>query len=369
MPGFQELRFRGPRVSGRPGRLIRGGGLMLCGFGLTDEGTRYIPKASEILTANPKPGTFYQGRKGIYPADVARVAYGSDVKPGLLAMNSSTWNSHIRKAAAGWEAYKVNGLQYEAQYAGAADPRAGFKSGKQYPITWVPGMHADGTPIEPEEFFGKATPTPKPDEPDQPVQPGQGPRGYPGPAGPPGPIGPAGPAGARGEPGLPGPVNTTPGPAGPPGPQGGIGPGGQRGEPGPQGPPGNASQEAIKAAVDAYLKTNPPEASGGPPGPIGPAGPSGAPGQMGPSGPPGAQGPPGSAGPPGAATQEAITAAVNAYMNANPPPAGPQGPQGPEGPQGPAGQGTTATGGGGGGKDMGAGLLGLGVLGAIASRF
>ena len=99
-----------------------------------------------------------------------------------------------------------------------------------------------------------------------------------------------------------------------PGPQGPAGPMGPQGPMGPAGPPGEATDEAIMAAIKAYLAKNPPPA-----GPMGP------------------QGPTGPAGPPGEATDEAIMAAVKNYLAENPPPAGPMGPQGPPG--------TSATGG------------------------
>jgi hypothetical protein len=110
---------------------------------------RYVPDASEILTAAPKPGSFYVPRSGIYPAKVADVAYGAaDRKRGLLAMNASTWNDHVRRAAAGWEPYKVKGLQFEAKYK-ATDPRSTYGSGNAFPVIWVPPL--DGR--EPEAFF------------------------------------------------------------------------------------------------------------------------------------------------------------------------------------------------------------------------
>ena len=118
---------------------------------------RYVPDASEILTSNPKPGSFYIPRSGIYPAKVADVAYGAaDRKRGLLAMNASTWNDHIRRAAAGWEPYKVKGLQFEAKYS--SDPRAVYGSGKLFPIVWVPLL--DGR--EPEAVIVSPAPAPIP---------------------------------------------------------------------------------------------------------------------------------------------------------------------------------------------------------------
>ena len=357
------LRFRGPRPQG--GRLIKGGALAgVYGFGLTDEGKRYLPKASEIVTDKTqiKPGIFFQPATDLYPYNVAARAYPGNVKAGLLAMNRATWNSHIRKSTKNWEAYKVSGLQHEPHYAGVADPRAGWGSGHQYEIEWIPPIDAAGNPIEPEDVI-KTTPTPTPDptQPTKPTQPGQGPAGPAGPPGPPGPIGPPGPAGSaaqKGAPGMPGPAGSA-GPAGPPGPQGSPGRAGAPGAAGPPGPAGNASADVIKAAVDEYIRTHPPS-TGGPPGPAGPMGPPGA-ATIGPAGPPGPQGPPGPIGAPGNATQEAITAAVDAYLRKNPPA---RGPAGPAGPPGPAGQSVTS--GGGGGTGGGEGLFGLTILGGLA---
>jgi hypothetical protein len=119
---------------------------------------RYVPDASEILTAAPKPGSFYVPRSGIYPAKVADVAYGAaDRKRGLLAMNASTWNDHVRRAAAGWEPYKVKGLQFEAKYK-ATDPRSTYGSGNAFPVIWVPPL--DGR--EPEAVIVSPAPAPIP---------------------------------------------------------------------------------------------------------------------------------------------------------------------------------------------------------------
>jgi len=119
---------------------------------------RYVPDASEILTAAPKPGSFYVPRSGIYPAKVADVAYGAaDRKRGLLLMNASTWNDHVRRAAAGWEPYKVKGLQFEAKYK-ATDPRSTYGSGTAFPVIWVPPL--DGR--EPEAVIVSPGPAPLP---------------------------------------------------------------------------------------------------------------------------------------------------------------------------------------------------------------
>jgi hypothetical protein len=124
---------------------------------------RYVPDASEILTSTPRPGAFYIPRKGIYPATVAKVAYGADLKRGLLLMNASTWNDHIRRAAAGWESYKVKGLQFDARYG--SNPRSTYGSGNAYPVVWVPPLDAR----EPEAVIVSPTP-PSP----TPIPPGGG---------------------------------------------------------------------------------------------------------------------------------------------------------------------------------------------------
>jgi hypothetical protein len=153
---------------------------------------RYVPDASEILTAAPKPGSFYVPRSGIYPAKVADVAYGAaDRKRGLLLMNASTWNDHVRRAAAGWEPYKVKGLQFEAKYK-ATDPRSTYGSGTAFPVIWVPPL--DGR--EPEAVIvSPGPPTIKPGEGGAGIPPGGAP--YPGaPTSPtPPPLPPIGPGG------------------------------------------------------------------------------------------------------------------------------------------------------------------------------
>ena len=75
----------------------------------------------------------------------------------------------------------------------------------------------------------------------------------------------------------------------------------------------------------------------GPMGPMGPMGPAGQDGKTGPIGPMGPMGPAGPMGPPGQATDEAIKAAIKAWLAANPLESGPMGPAGPMGPMGPAG--------------------------------
>jgi len=272
-----------------------------------------IPRADQIL-ASPKAGAWYRIKKGETWWGVSKAAYGADnVKPGLMLINKSTWNDHIERKAAGWEAYKVVGLQSTPDYS-AANPHAGKGSGNDYPTAWIPPSNgAEPETVYPPITDGKTG--------------AQGPKGDPGPMGPIGPIGPKGSAG-------------TPGAMGPAGPQG------------PTGAPGTASQEAIKAMLEKYLKDHPEELRGpaGTPGAMGPKGSAGIPGPMGPAGTPGAMGPAGPQGPtgaPGTASQEAIKAMLEKYLKDHPEelrgPAGKQGPAGapgPMGPQGPAGSGT-----------------------------
>lgn len=299
------------------------------GFGsATNLDDRYVPKPSEIRNnKDSTPGMFYRPLPDETPYGVAKRAYGADdVKAGLLLMNAATWNNHITKGSAGWESYKIKGLQFNPQYS-SANPHAPSGSGHEYPTVWVPPLTGE----EPEQIY--KTPDPI-------VVPGQ-----PGKTGPAGPVGPMGPAGPMG-------------PIGPLGPSGPIGP------MGPPGPPGSASNAAIEAAVKAYLAANPPK---GTPGPMGPAGPSGLPGSqgpIGPVGPSGPMGPMGPMGPPGNASDLAIANAVKAYLAANPPagipgPMGPPGPAGPAGPSGPAGSG-------GGGQDKGLWTIPL-ILGILSN--
>ena len=124
----------------------------------------YIPSADEILTSAPRPGTFYQGRAGIYPVKVAKVAYvknGSgavNIYQGLRLMNESPWNDHMRRSTAGYTSYPAigKGIQFEPKYAGTSKPEAGFGSGHQYPVVWIPTE--DGK--EPDEVF-ESDPLPK----------------------------------------------------------------------------------------------------------------------------------------------------------------------------------------------------------------
>lgn len=253
------------------------------GFGAYDPAsdTRYIPTASEIDVGNKKstPGRWYRPTNDETPYGVAKRAYGAaNVKAGLMRINNATWNAHITKGTAGWEAYKVKGLQFNPQYS-AEMPHAPAGSGKVQPTVWIPPLTGE----EPEDL-GKTgpvkvppviitkpkgedtTPTPGPTTPG-PTSPTQGPPGPQGIPGPPGPIGPPGPAG-----------KSVMGPPGPSGPPGSTGP---QGVPGPPGPPGNASGPAIENAVNAYLLAHPPKGIPGPPGPQGPQGIPGPPGAAG----------------------------------------------------------------------------------------
>jgi len=116
---------------------------------------RYVPSASQILTAAPRPGTFYRPRLGIYPIKVAEVAYGeAGRKRGVLSMNASSWNDHVRRGAKGWEAYGVAGLQFDPKYG--SHPCSTYGSGKLYPVIWVPPLTGE----EPEAWFSKPSPVP-----------------------------------------------------------------------------------------------------------------------------------------------------------------------------------------------------------------
>jgi len=266
---------------------------------------RYRPTTEQIL-AVPQQGSWYRIKKGETWWGTAKAAYGAEnVKPGLLMMNRSTWNDHIERKSTGWEAYKVDGLQATPHYS-ATDPLGTKGSGNAYPVAWIPPL---ATGAEPESIY--TAPDQGPIGPaGQPGPPGPiGPAGPMGPAGPTGPIGPAGVPGARGPAGPAGEVNAAliessleayfkahPLQQGQPGPQGPMGPRGPAGPAGPPGAPGSASDAAINAAVQDWLKKHPIEAVNGPPGPRGPAGPIGPPGIPGERGPEGPQGPAGSGG-------------------------------------------------------------------------
>jgi hypothetical protein len=259
------------------------------GLGATDEEGRYLPTPNQIVST-PKAGTFYQLVKGDTYWGIAKKAYGtSNLKAGLLKMNSSTWNDHINRKTTGWEAYKVKGLQATPDYDSTNNPRAAVLSGSEYPVVWIPPLSGQ----EPEDMGYKDPETTT------------GPTGPQGPAGPTGPQGPKGDTGAQGPQGDPGPPPSSdeiasavtkyftdnPVSAGPTGPQG------PQGDPGP--PPTSAE---IQSAVDAWFTANP--VAGGGVGPTGPAGPTGP------------QGPQGDPGPP--PTSAAVKSAVDAWFAANP---------------------------------------------------
>ena len=239
-PGFQYKCPTGRFLNRKMAQYTPGGRrglprIFFSGLGAVDSEGRYLPTKAEIVST-PKPGLWYQIKKGETWWGVAKKAYGStDLKKGLLLMNKSSWNDHINRKKKGWEAYKVAGLQATPDYDSSANPRAKVLSGNEYPVAWIPPLTGE----EPEDLgFGAGPTIPTP-------VPGQG---------PPGPIGPPGPKGATG-------------PVGPPGP---AGKGSGTSIPGPAGPPG-------KSIV-------------GPPGPAGPAGPVGPPGPAGPIGPSGTGG-------------------------------------------------------------------------------
>jgi hypothetical protein len=259
------------------------------GFGAYDPATdtRYIPNASQIDVQNKKstPGRWYRPTNDETPFGVAKRAYGSaQLKVGLMLMNNSTWNSHIKKGKAGWESYKTSGLQFNPQYS-ATLVHAPSGSGKVQPTVWIPPLTGE----EPEQIY-KTTPTPGPTPIPPDLDPVPNPTPDPTPTPGPGIPGPQGPQGKQGIPGPMGPAGkdgaaandasimaaitkyllVNPPPAGPMGPMG---------PPGVPGPPGNASDESIKQAVMAYLAKNPPQ--GGTPGPVGPMGPPGVPGPPG----------------------------------------------------------------------------------------
>jgi hypothetical protein len=281
------------------------------GFGEDIDG-RLMPTPEQIVSV-PSPGLWYRMKPGDTYWGVSKVAYGlPDVKAGLYRMNDATWNQYIEKKETGWEAYKRKGLQATPNYSASGNLRSPKGSGSAYPTVWIPPV--DGR--EPEVVY----------------PPGVGPIGPAGQTGQTGPMGPAGPMGPMGPKGDRGDL----------GPAGATGPRGAQGERGPAGTGGNG---------------------GGPPGPMGPMGPLG---PVGPIGPAGARGDVGPMGPPGNASNEAILAAINAYINANPGrfrgPLGPVGPMGPMGPAGPAG--TSGASGDGGGK---ANMWALPALAVIAS--
>ena len=120
----------------------------------------YRPTAADIA-AKPTPGKFYQVQAGDSVWAISKAAYGGP-RPGIFWINDSLWNSHIRKGAAGWQAYKVKGLQLTKHYNPAAAPSA-YGSGNQYPLLWIPA--AAGDEPEPAAVPGPAVPDCPPCEP------------------------------------------------------------------------------------------------------------------------------------------------------------------------------------------------------------
>jgi hypothetical protein len=133
-----------------------------------------IPKIEQIARV-ASPGLWYQVQEGIPPAKVAKQAYGQEsLRKGLMLMNSSPSNSHVKKATTGWESYGANfkGLQFTPKYS-SIDYVAGYGTGNSYPVIWIPPL--DGK--EPENVFVPGI----------------------GPVGPQGPQGEAGEVGSSGE--------------------------------------------------------------------------------------------------------------------------------------------------------------------------
>ncbi len=262
------------------------------------DGTPYHPPLEQIKQTAPRFNTFYRPdpSRSVTVSQVARVAAkAAGLDPAVWtsktvkAIAAAAWNRHIRYTSKGWEAYGIEGPEFQRRYS--LDPLATVGSGSEYPVLWVPDPR---NPVEPESLY-QTTPTPPPSGAGIP-----GPRGE---AGPPGPRGKVGPSGA----GIPGPR----GEAGIPGPRGAAGSSGA-GIPGPRG-------------------------EAGPPGPRGKVGPSGA-GIPGPRGEAGIPGPRGETGLPGQATESAIRVAVERFLSENPTAAGERGPRGLPGIPGPRGE-------------------------------
>lgn len=269
--------------------------------GYGDPTNRFDPPAHLVKNKQPEAGLFFRPlnqNPNVLISTIALRVYGEgNTANGVVAIANSTWNqSHIRYAAKGFEPYGVQGPQQEKKYS--TDPLSEFGSGTYYPTLWLPPLD---NPVEPEEYFGWSPA----------IEPGTGPIGPVGPAGrpptaeeiaaavaewiaanplPPGPIGPPGTTGEQGEQGIPGPAGEPPSAAeiqaavtqyfvdNPP-------------------PVGTVSDEAIHAAVQAYLQANPPS--------------------QGPQGIPGVPGPPGPD-----PTDDQIQAAVSLYLQNNPPSGG-----------------------------------------------
>ena len=287
--------------------------------GLGDPTGRYDPPLDLVKTSYPEPGKFFRPKdtNSINVATIALRTYGEEnTANGVVAIANSTWNrSHIYYAKTGYAPYAPHlidetGPQQERKYGTA--PLSVHGSGTHWPTYWLPPL--DGKP-EPEEYFGWTPPT----------EPGQGPTGNTGPTGPQGSQGPAG------NDGPPGPIGA-PGQDGPAGAMGPMGPMGPQGDIGPQGPPGAGSGDAVPGADGPPGPQGAPGQDGpagamGPMGPMGPQGPAGSgsgesipgpTGEMGPMGPMGPQGAIGPTGSPGNASQDAIAAAVQEYLENNP---------------------------------------------------
>lgn len=300
-------------------------------LGQTD---RYSPTPDQIKSTAPRFNTFYRPKKDrtIYVVQIANVARKAAGLPAdqtnetVEAIAASSWNkSHIKYAPTGYESYGIQGPQFNKRYS--SDPLATVGSGNEYPVLWVTDPD---DPKEPEDVYG--TPVAPSPEPVPPSAPGTGPQGPPGRAPtsaeiqaevdqwlslhPPA-AGAPGQPGAAGQPGPPPTAQTVQrevkiwSTANPPAP-GQRGAKGDPGGPGPPGAPGDASEEAIAAAVTKHLELYP--SSAGAPG---------ARGEMGPQGLPGSP-----------ATAEQIAKQVDVWLTANPPPAGAPGQPGSSGGEG-----------------------------------
>lgn len=137
------------------------------------------------VAAVPTAGAWYQTKKGDTPWAISKAAYVNsgltDVKSGLYLLNDNPSNANIRKAATGWEAYKINGLQLTPHYAPGV-MYASYKSGSAYPLLWVPPI--DGRTAD--QMGGSGT------------------KGDKGDTGAPGGQGIPGPKGDKGDTGAPG---------------------------------------------------------------------------------------------------------------------------------------------------------------------
>lgn len=143
----------------------------------------YLFGQSAGIAAVPTAGAWYQVQKGDTPWSISKKAYAdtglATVKSGLYLLNDNPSNANIRKAAAGWEAYKIKGLQLTANYAPGV-MYASYQSGGSYPMLWIPPI--DGRTAD--QMGG-----------------GKGEKGDTGEAGTPGQTGLRGPKGDKGDPG------------------------------------------------------------------------------------------------------------------------------------------------------------------------